>query len=48
MTDQKTIARYFIAEAFNTGNLAPADELIAADFVNHDRYTTAADRAGGL
>ena len=41
MTDQKTIARYFIAEAFNTGNLAPADEWIAADFVNHDPGTPA-------
>jgi predicted ester cyclase len=39
MTDQITIARYFIAEAFNTGNLAPADELIAANFVNHDPGT---------
>jgi steroid delta-isomerase-like uncharacterized protein len=39
MTDLNTTARYFIAEAFNTGNLAPADELIAADFVNHDPGT---------
>ena len=39
MMDQETIARYFIAEAFNTGNLAPAEELIAANFVNHDPST---------
>ena len=39
MSDQNTIARYFIAEAFNTGNLAPADEWIAADFVNIDPGT---------
>jgi len=36
MADHKTIARYFISEAFSTGNLAPADEWIAPNFVNHD------------
>ena len=39
MTDQITIARWFIAEAFSTGNLAPADEWIAPNFVNHDPGT---------
>jgi steroid delta-isomerase-like uncharacterized protein len=39
MTDLKTIAHYFLAESFNTGNLAPADELVAANFTNHDPST---------
>ncbi|MCK6629830.1 MAG: ester cyclase [Anaerolineae bacterium] len=39
MTDLKTIAHYFLAESFNTGNLAPAAELVAANFTNHDPST---------
>lgn len=39
MTDLKTIAHYFLAESFNTGNLAPADELVAANFTNVDPST---------
>ena len=39
MADQMAIARYFIAEAFNTGDLAPADDWIASDFVNYDPGT---------
>lgn len=39
MADNKAIAHYFLAESFNTGNLAPADELIAPNFTNHDPGT---------
>jgi steroid delta-isomerase-like uncharacterized protein len=39
MTDNKAIAHYFLEEGFSTGNLAPADELIAANFANHDPGT---------
>ena len=39
MADLKAIAHYFLAESFNTGNLVPADELIAASFTNHDPST---------
>jgi steroid delta-isomerase-like uncharacterized protein len=39
MADLKAIAHYFLAESFNTGNLAPADELVAANFTNHDPST---------
>ncbi len=39
MTDLKTIAHYFLAESFNTGNLAPADELVAPHFTNIDPST---------
>ncbi len=39
MTDNKAIARYYLEEGFSTGNLAPADELIAANFTNHDPGT---------
>lgn len=38
-TDYKAIAHYFLADSFNTGNLAPADELVAASFTNHDPST---------
>jgi steroid delta-isomerase-like uncharacterized protein len=41
MADKKEIARYFLGEAFSTGNLAPADEWIAANWVNHDPGTPA-------
>lgn len=36
MADQKTIARYFMAESFSTGNLAPADDWVAPNFTNYD------------
>jgi steroid delta-isomerase-like uncharacterized protein len=39
MADQKTIARYFLGEAFSTGNLDPADEWVAPNWVNHDPGT---------
>ena len=39
MADKKEIARYFLGEAFSTGNLAPADEWIAPNFTNHDPST---------
>ncbi|MBI1876933.1 MAG: ester cyclase [Chloroflexi bacterium] len=39
MLDNKAIARYFLEEGFSTGNLTPADELIAANFTNHDPST---------
>jgi predicted ester cyclase len=39
MADKKAIARYFLEEAFSTGNLAPADEWIAPNWVNHDPGT---------
>jgi steroid delta-isomerase-like uncharacterized protein len=39
MTDNKAIARRFIEDGFNTGNLAAADEFIAASFSNHDPGT---------
>ncbi len=41
MSDKKTIAQYFLADGFNTGNLAPADEWVAPNFVNHDPATPA-------
>ena len=34
--DTKAIARRFLEEAFNSGNLAVVDELVAPEFVNHD------------
>src|SRR5688500_11818168 len=34
--DIKAIARRFLEEAFNSGNLAVVDELVAPEFVNHD------------
>lgn len=39
MADIKAIAHYFLAESFNTGNLASADELVAPTFTNHDPST---------
>lgn len=39
MADYKTIAQYFLAEAFNTGNLDPAEDYIAPNFQNHDPGT---------
>ncbi len=34
--DTKAIARRFLEEAFNSGDLAVVDELVAPEFVNHD------------
>jgi steroid delta-isomerase-like uncharacterized protein len=34
--DTKAIARRFLEEAFNSGNLDVVDELVAPEFVNHD------------
>lgn len=34
--DTKGIARRFLEEAFNSGNLDVVDELVAPEFVNHD------------
>ena len=34
--DTKATARRFLEEAFNSGNLAVVDELVAPEFVNHD------------
>jgi steroid delta-isomerase-like uncharacterized protein len=34
--ETKGIARRFLEEAFNSGNLAVVDELVAPEFVNHD------------
>ena len=34
--ETKAIARRFLEEAFNSGNLDVVDELVAPDFVNHD------------
>jgi steroid delta-isomerase-like uncharacterized protein len=34
--DTKAIARRLLEEAFNSGNLAVVDELVAPEFVNHD------------
>ena len=34
--DTKAIARRFLEEAFNGGNLDVVDELVAPEFVNHD------------
>lgn len=34
--DTKAIARRLIEEAFNSGNLAVVDELVAPEFVNYD------------
>ena len=39
MADHKTIARYFLGEAFSTGHLAPAEEWVAPNWVNHDPST---------
>jgi steroid delta-isomerase-like uncharacterized protein len=39
MTDNKAIARRFMEDGFNTGNLAAAEEFIAANFRNHDPGT---------
>jgi steroid delta-isomerase-like uncharacterized protein len=39
MTDKKAIARYFLVDAFSTGDLAPADAWVAPDFQNHDPST---------
>jgi len=39
MADHKAIARYFLGEAFSTGNLAPADEWVGPNWVNHDPGT---------
>jgi steroid delta-isomerase-like uncharacterized protein len=39
MIDNKAIARRFLEEGFNTGDLAAADEFIAANFSNHDPGT---------
>jgi steroid delta-isomerase-like uncharacterized protein len=33
--DNKAIVRRFIEQAFNAGNLAVVDELVAGDYVNH-------------
>lgn len=38
-TENKNIGRRFIEEGFNRGNLAAADEIIAANFTNHDPGT---------
>ena len=35
--ENKTLVRHFI-EAFNTGNLAIVDEIVATDFVLHDTF----------
>jgi steroid delta-isomerase-like uncharacterized protein len=34
--ETKAIARRFLEEAFNSGNLGVVDELVAPEFVNHD------------
>jgi steroid delta-isomerase-like uncharacterized protein len=34
--ENKGIARRFLEEAFNSGNLDVVDELVAPEFVNHD------------
>ena len=34
--ETKAIARRFLEEAFNSGNLDVVDELVAPEFVNHD------------
>ena len=34
--ENKTIARRLLEEAFNAGNVDVVDELVAAEFVNHD------------
>ncbi len=34
--ENMAIARRFLEEAFNSGNLAVVDELVAPEFVNHD------------
>ena len=34
--ETKAIARRFLEEAFNSGNLGVIDELVAPEFVNHD------------
>jgi steroid delta-isomerase-like uncharacterized protein len=34
--DTKAIARRFLEEAFNSGNLDVVNELVAPEFVNHD------------
>jgi steroid delta-isomerase-like uncharacterized protein len=34
--DTKAISRRFLEEAFNSGKLDVADELVAPEFVNHD------------
>lgn len=39
MADKKEITRYFLGEAFSSGNFAPADEWVAPNWVNHDPST---------
>lgn len=39
MADSKIIAHYFLADAFNTGQLGPADDYLAPNFRNHDPGT---------
>lgn len=39
MADKKAIARYFLVDGFNTGNLVPADEFVAPNWTNHDPGT---------
>jgi predicted ester cyclase len=44
----KAIARRFIEEVWNRGDMAVADQLLAPDLVNHDIDGTTIDRAGFL
>lgn len=45
--ENKAIVRRLLEEGFNTGNLAVFDEMLAADFTNHDpAQPAAADREG--
>lgn len=44
--DNKAILRRFIEEAFNQGNLAVVDELVASDYINHVAGTDVSGREG--
>jgi steroid delta-isomerase-like uncharacterized protein len=48
MDGNEAVARHFVYEAWNAGNVAVVDELFSSDFVNHSQLAGQASGRGGL